>query len=99
MEDKNETHYFLDGNPEELERLDLGQAVISDYMGKLVYAPVDFSKPGLRILDSATANGELMITLACHSLFLGLSRNEKSIFLTFRRMTFRALAPGPQSRS
>ena len=58
-DDRNETHYFLDANPDELERLNLGQAVILDHMKKPVYAPLDFSKPGRRILDSAAANGEL----------------------------------------
>lgn len=57
-EDKNETHYFLDGNPEELERLRLGHQVIRDFMGKLVFAPLDFSVEGLRVLDSATADGK-----------------------------------------
>jgi hypothetical protein len=57
-EDKNETHYFLDGNPEELERLRLGQSVIKACMGKLVLPPIDFALPGLQVLDSATADGE-----------------------------------------
>jgi hypothetical protein len=57
-EDKNKTHYFLDGNPEELERLKLGHVVISACMQqKLILAPLDLSKPGLQILDSATADG------------------------------------------
>ena len=56
-EDKNQTHYFLDESPDELKRLDLGQQVISSYMGKPVWAPIDFSKPGYKILDSACANG------------------------------------------
>jgi hypothetical protein len=60
-EDKNETQYFLDKNPpEEIERLRLGQAVIKNFMGKLVFAPVDLHSPGLRILDSATADSMLM---------------------------------------
>lgn len=57
-DDKNQTHYFLDGNPEELERLRLGQSVINDYVGKLVFAPVDFDRNGLRVLDSATADSQ-----------------------------------------
>lgn len=56
-EDKNETHYFLDGNPDELERLRLGQEVIKNCMGKLVFPPIDFNQPSLRLLDSATADG------------------------------------------
>ncbi|KAI1457512.1 hypothetical protein F4805DRAFT_171909 [Annulohypoxylon moriforme] len=55
-EDKNENHYFLDGNPEELQRLQLGQDVIKACMGKLVFAPIDFNKEGVRVLDSATAD-------------------------------------------
>jgi hypothetical protein len=55
-EDKNQTHYFLDGNPEELERLQLGQTVIKACMQKLVWAPVDLNKSRLQILDSATAD-------------------------------------------
>ncbi|CAI6334300.1 unnamed protein product [Periconia digitata] len=57
-EDKNNTHYFLDGNPEELERLKLGHTVIRACMQqKLILAHLDLSKPGLQILDSATADG------------------------------------------
>jgi hypothetical protein len=35
-EDKNNTHYFLDVNPEEAERLQLGQLIISGHMDKPV---------------------------------------------------------------
>ena len=56
--DKNDTHYFLDANPEEAERLRLGRLIIGNYMKKLVWAPLDLSQKGLRILDSATASGE-----------------------------------------
>lgn len=58
VDNKNETHYFLDGNAEELERLRLGQLVIKNHMENLVLAPVDFQKPGLRVLDSATADSK-----------------------------------------
>ena len=44
-------------NINELKRLADNHETIKDTMGKLVLAPVDFSKPGLRILDSACANG------------------------------------------
>ncbi|KAK8075377.1 hypothetical protein PG997_010040 [Apiospora hydei] len=56
-EDKNNTHYFLDLSADEDERLKLGQLVILDHMEKAVWAPLDLSVPGLRILDSATASG------------------------------------------
>jgi hypothetical protein len=58
-EDQNNTRYFLEANPDEAERLQLGQLIISDHMGKLVWAPLDLAKPGLRILESATASGIL----------------------------------------
>jgi hypothetical protein len=57
-DDKNTTHYFLDVNPEEAERLELSQEIISDHMQRAVWAPIDLSQPGLKILDSATASGE-----------------------------------------
>jgi hypothetical protein len=61
--DKNDTRYFLDANPEEAERLRLGQLIISTHMQKPVWAPLDLSQKGLRVLDSATASGELRLTL------------------------------------
>lgn len=60
----NDGHYFLDKNEVELERLNLGQIIIKDHMQKLVWAPVDLTRPSLRILDSAAANGTL-IDLFC----------------------------------
>lgn len=57
-EDRNQTHYFLDGSPKELQRLRIGQDVIQNHVGQLVFAPVKFDKEGLRILDSATADGQ-----------------------------------------
>jgi hypothetical protein len=56
----NDGHYFLDKSKVELERLDLAQSIIKDYMKQLVWAPVNFSQPSLRILDSAAANGAYM---------------------------------------
>jgi hypothetical protein len=61
-EDKNNTRYFLEANPDEAERLQLGQLIIIDHMGKLVWAPLDIAKPGLRILESATASGTLVLS-------------------------------------
>jgi gliotoxin biosynthesis N-methyltransferase len=45
------------GHVRELKRLADNHEVFKDAMGGLLLAPVDFSKPGLRILDSATADG------------------------------------------
>jgi hypothetical protein len=53
-----EPKYILEGSPTEAQRLQLQHEIIKDAMGgKLVAAPLDLSKPGLRILDSATADG------------------------------------------
>ena len=46
-----------DDNKHELARLESQHEVMVHAMGKLVFAPIDFSDPGLRILDSGTANG------------------------------------------
>jgi hypothetical protein len=45
------------GYARELKRLADNHEVIKDAMGGLILAPVDLSKPGLRILDCATADG------------------------------------------
>lgn len=45
------------GHARELKRLADNHEVFKDAMGGLLLAPVDLSKPGLRILDSATADG------------------------------------------
>ena len=45
------------GHTRELQRLSDNHAVFKDAMGGLLFAPVDLSKPGLRVLDSATADG------------------------------------------
>lgn len=64
VDDKNNTQYFLAADPKEAERLKLNQEVIRDYMkGKLVEANLDLNKPGLRILDSATASGKYMLAV------------------------------------
>jgi hypothetical protein len=52
--------YFMENNAKEaaeVERLTHQHEVIKDHMGSLILAPVDLSKPGLKILDSATADG------------------------------------------
>lgn len=57
-EEKKDDAYFLEVNPEEEERLNLSQAIIRDHLeDKLVQCPLDVTRKGLRILDSATANG------------------------------------------
>lgn len=51
--------YVLSINPSETERLRMQHDVVKDAMGgRLVLAPIDLTMPGLRILDSATADGE-----------------------------------------
>lgn len=46
-----------DDHKTEQQRLEGQHEVIVYHMGKQVYAPIDFSKPGLKILDSGCANG------------------------------------------
>jgi hypothetical protein len=49
----------LDDNVTEQVRLEFQHETILNSMGgKILYAPVDLSKPGLRILDSGCANGK-----------------------------------------
>lgn len=48
-----------DANVAEVDRLSAQHYVVKNAMGgKLVLAPIDLSKPDLRILDSATADGK-----------------------------------------
>ena len=54
--EQKEEKYILD-SPEEVNRLAEQHDVIKDAMGGLIAVPLDFSKPGLRILDSGTADG------------------------------------------
>lgn len=46
------------GHSTELQRLRDNGEVIKNAIGGLLFAPVDFSKPGMKILDSATADGK-----------------------------------------
>ena len=46
-----------EGHTKELKRLHDNHEVFTAAMGSLLLAPIDLSKPGLRILDSATADG------------------------------------------
>lgn len=50
-------HYVMEENEGELERLKNQHIVLKNSMGTLLCAPVDFVTPGLRILDSGTADG------------------------------------------
>jgi len=59
MASENNDEKYVFEHASEVERLTLQHEVITDYLGKLVLAPVDFSKPGLRIYDSATADGKI----------------------------------------
>jgi hypothetical protein len=93
-EDKNETHYFLDGNPEELERLQLGQDVIHARMGKLVFAPIDFAQPGLQVLDSATADGRLPVNDIPSSHFRSMQMHIK-LSISYRCLARRASKHDP----
>lgn len=52
----------IEHNAAEITRLRNQHDWLKGSIGKLVLAPVDFSKPNLRILDSATADG---ISLYC----------------------------------
>jgi hypothetical protein len=80
--------YILEGSPTEAQRLQLQHEIIKDAMGdKLVAAPLDLSKPGLRILDSATADGKSYPLLKLVSYVRPT--------LTF---TLRSLAPRPFPR-
>ncbi|RMZ66221.1 Demethylmenaquinone methyltransferase [Pyrenophora seminiperda CCB06] len=56
--------YILEASPTETQRLRMQHDVIKDAMGgSLVTAPIDLSQPGLRILDSATADGYWLMEL------------------------------------
>lgn len=52
-----EGEYHLEYHDEEVARLAAQHEVFLDAMGKLVFAPVDLGRNGLRILDSGTADG------------------------------------------
>lgn len=58
LEDKNNTRYFMEGQAQEERRLVFGHEVMMDCMEKAVWASIDLTKPGLKILDSATASGK-----------------------------------------
>ena len=64
LEGKEE--YIMAADPEELNRLTDQHQLIKDHMGTLVLAPADLSKPNLRILDSATADGKACSLSLCY---------------------------------
>ena len=84
VDDKNNTQYFLAADPKEAERLKLNQEVIRDYMkGKLVEADLDLNRPGLRILDSATASGKYMLAVYFAALPISPASAFANHFLLF----------------
>ena len=52
------------GHMAEVQRLRDNHDVVKADMGRLLFAPVDFSKPGLKVLDSAAADGESCLPIA-----------------------------------
>jgi hypothetical protein len=51
-------HYKLGHSPQEIERMRNQHEWIKGSFGGLIKAPIDYSKPGQKILDSATADGK-----------------------------------------
>lgn len=56
----NDDNVIFPGGDAEVDRLDLQHKVIYDGTPKLVWAPLDLSKGGLKILDQATGSGEFI---------------------------------------
>lgn len=57
MAENNNTSYALEGD-QEAERLARNHECIKYFMGgNLIRAPIDTTKPGLKILDSGTSDG------------------------------------------
>lgn len=46
------------GHTAEIKRLTDQHAIITDALNGLLVAPIDLARPGLKILDSATADGK-----------------------------------------
>ncbi|KAF4626874.1 hypothetical protein G7Y89_g11279 [Cudoniella acicularis] len=53
----NDNNIIFETGTSETERLALQHEIIKDHMKDLIKAPLDLSKPGLKILDQATADG------------------------------------------
>lgn len=62
------------GHTAELQRLTDQHAIVTDALNGLLLAPVDFSKPGLKILDSATADGKSTIFLAARARVVDMAQ-------------------------
>ena len=56
--EEEETYFMEKENPTELERLACQHETIKRFMGNLMLAPIDLSRPGLRILDSGTVDNK-----------------------------------------
>jgi hypothetical protein len=54
----NDDNVLFETGKSETDRLALQHEIIKDHMKDLVKAPVDLSKPGLKILDQAAADGK-----------------------------------------
>jgi len=53
----DEDNIIMEPGRGEIARLTLQQKILNKHMESLILAPLDLSKPGLRILDQATADG------------------------------------------
>ncbi|KAF2446669.1 putative methyltransferase SirN-like protein [Karstenula rhodostoma CBS 690.94] len=73
---EEEEKYFMEGNADELQRLAYQHEVIKAHVGKFVLVPMDIFTPGLRILDSATADGlwlrDMCSTLPKENTYVGI---------------------------
>lgn len=54
----NDDNVIFETGKSETERLALQHEIVKDHFKNLVKAPIDLSKPGLKILDQATADGK-----------------------------------------
>ncbi|KAI1384529.1 S-adenosyl-L-methionine-dependent methyltransferase [Hypoxylon trugodes] len=82
MPSHGEERYILEGHEGELQRLaDQHDVLTYASDNKLVFAPVDFSQPGLRILDSGCADGlwlrRLQASLGAQHEYIGTDINPK----------------------
>jgi hypothetical protein len=54
----NDDNIIFETGSKEVNRLQLQHEIIKDAMDSLIKPPLDLSKPGLQILDQATADGK-----------------------------------------
>ncbi|CAI6334454.1 unnamed protein product [Periconia digitata] len=94
MPTMNESSYFLPVNKVEAERLMMQHTVLIDALGgRLVCAPIDLSKPGLKILDSGTADDT---SFYIHNISKPWPETELGTFdLVHQRLTLPGGAPTP----